>query len=98
MEDETRSVAGPLSTFGRSGAWSFGLTGDCAGEYDPRAMTQKEVRSIVIVLLAAAPMFDLSAKDTPQRDLKPAHQSSSSTIKEGGVNIAEQDGKLVIEI
>jgi hypothetical protein len=59
-------------------------------------MTQKEACLVVTAFLAIA--VSVSAKDTQQGESKPARSTPRSTIKEGGVNISEQDGKLLIEI
>ena len=61
-------------------------------------MTQKDVFSLALVLCAAGSIWSVAAKDIQQPELKPARTTQPGAIKEGGVNISERDGKLVIEI
>lgn len=62
-------------------------------------MTQKEVFWLGIAILAVTQTVQIVAKDTPEPASRPAGSSTrSSHIKQGGVDISERDGKLVIEI
>ena len=61
-------------------------------------MTQREVSLLVGAFLTFVLPAQSYAKDADQPEVKPAKESKRSAIKEGGVNIAERDGKLVIEI
>lgn len=61
-------------------------------------MTQKEVISRLFPLLIAVAAFGLPLQSA-ERSAAAAERTKSNTgIKQGGVNIAEEDGKLVIEI
>lgn len=61
-------------------------------------MTQKAALCLALAGIVFVPDFVAEAKDIRHPELKPARASKKPWIKEGGVNIAEQDGKLVIEI
>ena len=61
-------------------------------------MIPKEVSLVVTAFLAVASTLSASAQTTRQPEIKPARPSTRSVVKQGGVNIAEEDGKLVIEI
>lgn len=61
-------------------------------------MTQKEALGWLIGVLVATASIPLVAQGARQLDVKPARVSAQSNVKEGGVNISDKGGKLVIEI
>src|SRR5438067_639321 len=61
-------------------------------------MTQKEASLLVTAFLAVASTLTIAANGSGQSEAKPARPTTGPAVKEGGVNISEQDGKLVIEI
>jgi len=61
-------------------------------------MTHKQAASLVSGLLMLGSVLSVPATGAPAPELKPARHSKASVVKQGGVNIAEQGDKLVIEI
>jgi hypothetical protein len=60
-------------------------------------MTHKAVAALIGGLLAVVSLWSVS-EDASAQEAKPARHTKPSNLKEGGVNIAEKGGKLVIEI
>jgi hypothetical protein len=61
-------------------------------------MTRREASLLVIAILVVTSSLSAEGQGARQPEIKPARASKRSVIKEGGVNIEQKDGKLVIQI
>ena len=61
-------------------------------------MTQKEVCLLAIAFLAVPSSLESAAQGAPASEIRSVRSGEDTAPKPGGVNIADHDGKLVIEI